>query len=162
MAAQDIVAVSVILLVLGLGLFIATFIGDTVSNELTNIAAVNESSAATTVLESIPNLTARFDYMLLLVFVGMVLGIIILSWFVPAHPIFYVAYLIVLILSVVLSTIMSHVWDVFINQPSFTNELLKFPITNHLLGNLPIYISVVGFVGITVMFAKPYLSEGME
>jgi hypothetical protein len=44
-------------------------------------------------------------------------------------------------------------------NPTFILTIVKFPLMNNVLMNLPIYISIVGFIGLVAMFAKPMFVE---
>lgn len=157
MAAEDIVVIAVVLMLAGVGVFIVGYVGSTAATSIAAQPVVNESSYAVTAFNALDSATQRFDILFLAVFIGLTLGLIILSWFVPTHPIFYIAYFLVIIVAVIVSAIMANVWELVANHSALVAMLLQFPITNHVLTNLPIYIAVIGFTGITTMFAKPYI-----
>jgi len=73
---------------------------------------------------------------------------------------FMFVYFIVVVFSVFTSTILSNVWELMTGASVFGVTLGSFPLSNHLMLLLPYYIGVVGFIGIVVMFAKPYMLEG--
>jgi len=157
MAVEDIILVAVLLMVVGSGLFIVGFVGSTFSDNIVLQSSVNESSHAVAVFEAVGDTSESFDKLFLALFIGLVLSLIILSWLIPAHPIFYIGYFITMLLSVIVSALMSNVWEAMSNTSKLSTMLVHFPIMNHVLLYLPLYSAVVGFIGVTIMFGKPYL-----
>lgn len=155
MAAQDVILVAVILFTLTTGGFITFFAANTVVDKMVNITAINHTDAAVDALQSTKTASNRIDYLTLALFIGLTLGIIITGFLIGGHPIFMAIYFIVVVIGVVLSAVLSNVWESFTGASIFGNTITSFPISNHLLSNLPLYVAVVGIIGIIVMFAKP-------
>ena len=159
MAAQDVILIGVLLFTLGLGLFIIHFVMTTISDNMLDVTEINQSDAAVEVFEGMDEVASRFDAVVFGLFIGLVLALIISSWFIGGHPIFMFIYFIVVVLGVVLSTVLSNTWETATNMAAFGSTIAAFPITNNLLLRLPIYLSVVGFIGLVIMFAKPYMEQ---
>lgn len=155
MAASDIVIVSVLLFVFAIGGFTVFFAAHEVTNSLINMTAINSSSEAVTALQSTNEAGSRIDYLLLALFMGLSLGVIITGYLVGGHPIFMGAYFIVLVIAAVLSAVFGNVWSDVSGASIFGSAVTSFPITNHLLSNLVVYVSVIGVIGMIVMFFKP-------
>jgi len=132
--------------------------GTTVDSML-SIEEINESESVVTAFEGIDKVTARFDYLVMGVFIALTLGIIITGWFVAGNPIFMFIFFIVTIMGVVISTILANVWEEISQASVFGTTITAFPITNNLLINLPIYVAVLGFIGLVIMFAKPQFEQ---
>jgi len=159
-SARDVLFIAVIIFGLAISFFVINYMmGETVERMVT-IPAINESSSAVSALEGITTMTGRLDYVIFGVFLAMVLGLIITSWFIGGNPIFMFIYFIIVVITVVISTILANVWEE-ISQGAIaatifgTSTLDAFPLTNNIMLYLPIYISIIGFIGIVVMFAKP-------
>ena len=117
---------------------------------------INSSQVTINAFEDTKNLTSRYDYVSVAILLGFTLGIIISGWLVGGHPIFSVMYFIFLIVIVIASNIFAYVWNTIATKPMFiTTVAAKFPVSNHILNNFPVYITVIGFIGMIVMFAKP-------
>lgn len=116
---------------------------------------VNSSQPAVDAFNSSITQADKLDRWVLYIFLGMVLALIITSWFVAGRPVFGFLYMIVIIIGVGLSAILSNVWETTTIMARFGAAVGSFPITNHLLSYLPIYTLAVGFIGMVVMFAKP-------
>lgn len=157
MAARDVVLIGVLLFVFSISFFVLHFVTSTMTESIINIETVNESESAVSVFEGTQKMTERYDYLILSIFIGFILGLIITGWFIGGHPLFMFIYFIFIVISVLLSTILSNVWETVSTTPVFGTTVASFIITNNIMGNLPIYMSIIGFVGMIVMFAKPYV-----
>jgi hypothetical protein len=161
MSAFDVVLIAAIIFALGTAFFATHFILNTTYDQLLGSAQINQSAQAVTMLQGSKNVTSQFDYVIFGVFIGLTLAIIITGWYIGGSSLFMAIYFLVIVISVVMSAILSNVWEQMSQMVIFGATLLAFPITNNLMMNLPIYISVIGFIGIIVMFAKPaFTSSG--
>ena len=154
-AARDVLWIAVIVFALGIGLFGIHYMLNQTVDKMLKIEQINESSGTVTAFGNIKNLTNKFDYFVFGVFIAFVLGLIVTSWFIPAHPIYMFAYFLVVVISVVISTVLANSWELISQSSIFGNTVVSFTLTNNLLMNLPIYVAVIGFIGIVLMFAKP-------
>ena len=158
MASRDVLMVGVILFMLAIGFFVIYNISNTVTNKMMGIAAINESAAAVSALQGSQKVTAQMDYVIFGVFIGLVLAIIITGWFIGGNPIFMAIYFLISIIAVVISTVFANTWETVSQASIFGTDVAAFPITNNLMLNLPIYMAVIAFLGLVVMFAKPYFA----
>ena len=71
-------------------------------------------------------------------------------------------YFIVIAITVVISAIFANIWVNVSQSATFGATINSFPIMNNILTRLPVLMAVIGFVGIVVMFAKPYISNEYE
>jgi hypothetical protein len=94
------------------------------------------------------------------VFIALSLALLITGWFVGGNPLFMFVYFIVVVLATVAAGVLAWFWEQFSQASVLAASLASFPITDHLVSNLHIYIAVLGVVGMVVMFAKPSFSEG--
>ena len=159
MAAQDVIFAAVIIFSFSVMFFITSFVVSTMTIELTSAPIFNESVAAQASLETMNTVSDKTDYIIFGIFMMLCLGILITGWFIGGHAILMFIYFIVIAIGVALSAIFSNIWEEISLMTIFGNTIDAFPLTNHLMLYLPIYISILGFVGITVMFAKPYVSQ---
>ena len=158
MAARDVVLIGVLVFMFSIGFFILYFISNTVVTSMMGISVINESEAAVEALEGAQAVTNRLDYVIFGLFIGLVLALIISGWFIGGNPIFMAIYFMIVVLGVVFSTVLSNVWETTSQASIFGTTVTHFPITNNLMANLPLYMAVIGFLGLVVMFAKPYFA----
>lgn len=160
-SGKDLIVISGVLLTIGMFLFIVFFVANTLVTELVAIPQINQSAAAKQAIENIEISTNRFDQLFFGLFLGLFLAAIITGWFVGGEPIFIPIYILVAVLAVIASVIISNVWYDFSTSSVFGTTVNAFPISNHVLSNLPIYITIIAFVGIIVMFGRPFLRRGI-
>lgn len=159
MAARDIIVIAVILFSIGAGFFVINFAANTTIDRMVGIAAINQSTATVAALEGTRDKAVnRMDYLFLGLFIGLIVGLIVTGWFIGTNPVFVFIYILIMVLSVIFSTVLASTWQTISQNLEITSSLQYFPITNHILSYLPMYIAIIGFIGIVVMFAKPYIT----
>lgn len=158
--ASDVVFAAVMLFMLALGIFLIGFIGDKITTGMQNTTAFNQSTEATAALEgSRTTINRQIDYIVFGVFIGLILTILITSWFIGANPLFFFIYFIVITIGIVISAILSNTWESITTKPQLASYLTNMPIANHLLTYLPLYVGALGVMGLIIMFAKPYVGR---
>ena len=157
MSAQDVIYVAAAVFAAGLGLFLISWTSTMFIDRFQNSSEVN-GTAADTALEAVQsNVISKFDYIVFGFFIALVLGLLITSWLIGANPLFMFVYFIVVTIGVIISTILSNVWESITTNARLVGTLAAFTITNHLMTYLPLYVAVVGVIGIIIMYAKPYM-----
>lgn len=159
MAGRDILFIGVMIFAVAIAFFVIHFSMTTVVDEMLSNEATNSSASAVTSFNAVKDVTNKLDYVIFSLFIGLTLALIITGWFISGIPIFMGVYFIVVLIGVVLSTIMANVWEDTTQMTIFGSTITHFPITNNLLLNLPIYLSIIGVIGLVVMFAKPYFQN---
>lgn len=155
-AARDVIVMAVVLFAVGLGLFIIHFFTNTAVDSMLGVSQINSSQDTFDSLTSVKtDVTSRFDYLVFAFFIGFILLIIILGWIIGGNPIFMFVFFILVLSGVLISMLLANVWEDVSQSDGLVESLSSFPITNHILLNLPVYISIVGVLAIIVMFAKP-------
>lgn len=161
MAARDTVLIGVLVFMFAIGFFVIYNISNTVIDTMVSIPVINSSPSAVEALQGAQNVTNRMDYVIFGLFIGLVIALIITGWFIGGNPIFMAIYFLVVVMGVTFSTVLSNVWETTSQASIFGSTVTHFPITNNLMNNLPLYIAVIGFLGLVVMFAKPYFAGQM-
>ena len=139
--------------------FIVTYSYGQVVDKLLLNPIFNSSADAVNVMQSSEDLTNRLDYVGVSLLFGLTLAIIITGWFIAGNQLFIIIYFIVLVLLIMTSAVLSYVWNVVSTKALFAPTLLKFPVSDFVLQNFPMFITIIGFIGMMVMFAKPYFGE---
>ena len=158
MAARDILMISIVIFTVAFSFLIIHFVANTMTTALIDVESLNETEQFVPIMEGVENMTERMDYLGFGVFIALILGLVITGWFVGGNPLFMFVYFILVVMAVIISTIFDFVWDAISGASTFTTTLVSFPIMNHILSNLPMYMSIIGMVGLVVMFAKPYIT----
>lgn len=107
---------------------------------------------------SIANTTAAlyvpWDYAFLLLAVGMMLSVIISSYFIDSHPVFFFITLIVFLIAMTIAPLLSNVYNGFIGNYQGFDASQKLPITTFIIQNYPLYLLAV-FAGTGIsLYAK--------
>lgn len=157
MAVRDVILIGALVFFLATGFFILHNVMTTTVNTMSNSTGFNSSSMAVDALQDIHNVTNKLDYVVFVIFIGLCLALIISGFLVGGLPVFMFIYFLVLVIGVVLGAILANVWESITTNATLTATLTSFPISNHLLLHLPIYLAVVGFIGIVAMFGKPFV-----
>jgi len=156
----DVLYLVVVLFFIGFFCFVGYFTFNRMNTLLLANSVMNSTQASRDALGSITTTTSKYDYFVLAVFIGFVLAILISSWFIGGNPLFMILYFVVLVGCVVGSMFLSNIWEEVTQKAIWGATITGFPITNHLITYMPVYIAVVGFLGMIAMFGKPYLMGG--
>lgn len=155
MAVRDVIFITAIIFVMAIVFLIFNSVMTTTTNTLVNTPALNASDQAVESFQSIKTQIDRLDYILLIIFIGLSLGIVITGWFVGSEPVFMIIYFIIITITIILAAVLSNSWETISTLPIFSGNIADFPITNHLMNLLPYYISIVSFMGMIALFARP-------
>ncbi len=85
---------------------------------------------------------------------GMVLSIFIGSYLVTTKPIFFIPYIFIVIIAIVVSVPMSNAYEVIMNDQTLSGTFSSFAGASWIMLNLPIWITIIGFVGGIIMFSR--------
>lgn len=157
MSARDIFVIMITLFIMAIGLFLANYITHTIADKmmanptLSKVPQFNETVNGGAIASN------RFDYVFFALFIGFFLFILVSGWLVSGHPIFAPFYIILSIIAVIISPILSNFWEYLSTKPIFTATLNYFPITNHIMLNLPVYLAIFAICGMIVLYGKPYM-----
>ena len=156
MSARDVLTVfGVMVFALAVGLFLIKFVSDDLVDNMLANEQINQTEGTVDALTAVKtDVTSKFDWVFFSLFAGLILVMLILSWIFAGNPIFMILWVIVLLLSMLLSPILSNVWSTLIEHAQFGTLSLSFPITNHVMTYLPLYLAVVGIAGLVLMFSR--------
>jgi hypothetical protein len=138
MGAQSILATVAILFTIALLLFTVNFTAKTFVSHMVAIPVINNTSPTSIVAFGGMNTTVdRFDYLFFGLFIGLILGTLVSSWFLGSNPIFILFYFIVMIIVIPMAAILANAWDDMVSMAVFGSIRLSFPITDHIITYLP-------------------------
>lgn len=152
---QDVALAMIILFVASIMFLTVKYsYGEFVDRAINN-THINESQAAVTAFQDTNALTDRFDYIVFVLLMGFTLAILISGWLVGGHPLFSFIYFLALVIIVAVSSVLSFVWFKVSTLNIFTDTISGMPLINLILSNFPVYITIVGLLGMLVAYAKP-------
>ena len=94
------------------------------------------------------------DYYITWVFIGFMLAMFIVSFYISAERVFIIFYFIILTIMIVCSAIISYVWSKVTENVSLATMVDYYPVTTHILTYAPLYVISLGFIGMIITFAK--------
>lgn len=85
---------------------------------------------------------------------GMILSIFIGSYLVTTKPIFFIPYIFIVIIAIVVSVPMSNAYETIMTNQVLADTFTGFSGANWIMLNLPIWITIIGFVGGIIMYSQ--------
>ena len=90
----------------------------------------------------------------IIIIIGMIISIFIGSYLVTTKPIFFVPYLFVTIIAIILSVAVSNAYEQIVENETLSATFLEFTAANFILLMLPLWVTIIGFVGMIIMFSR--------
>jgi len=151
MSFKEITIIGGILFSFGLVAFIAFFATKTMVTQMVAIPEINKYPIVNSTLTSTISNVGKSDYLMMGLMIGLALFIIFSGYLSTFNTAFMVIYFIVMIIVVAMTPILSNIWEDVTSMSVFGTTVTSFPITNHILLNLPIYVTIIGFFGMIAM-----------
>jgi len=124
-------------------------------------ARINISEAAEMTIGQVDDALPIWYWAVGLIFIALFLSSLISNLFVKAHPVFFIAYILIVIVAIIFSVIISNAYEVTLLQTAiFDDQLPRFTIANFMFLNLPIWVTVFGFLGGIMLFMGLIRDEG--
>lgn len=96
--------------------------------------------------------------MFIFVFFGLALGLMITSFLVPEHPIFIIAYILLLIISIFLTAIIGNVWAGVTAVEPFTTIAQDETLINTFMENIVNIEIGLFLITMVIIFGKPFIA----
>jgi len=88
------------------------------------------------------------------IIVAMIISIFIGNHLITTRPIFFVPYIFITIIAIIVSVGISNVYQRVVENPTLASTFSGFIGSNYIMYYLPIWVTVIGFVGGIIMFVK--------
>jgi len=157
-----IVMTLIILSIVGMYLFMGT----TIEAELKQ--SMPQDQFVTNVTETVDNtmgmVNTAYDtlkWSTVIIIMGMIFGIFIGSYMVTTRPIFFVPYIFVMIIAIIVSTGVSNAYQELISTPMLSSTFAELIGGNYIMIYLPLWVTIIGFVGGIIMFARMKSQDAM-
>jgi len=96
-----------------------------------------------------------WDWVFLAIFIGLMIQMLIFSFASRTNIAFFWIFVILGIIILMAGTVLSNIWQEVVAKPEFADTILRFPITNSILGsNYPMIIVGIIFLSLIVLFGK--------
>lgn len=153
-SARDVVLLVAVLFMFAVGFLLSSRITTSIVDGLQENDFVQSSPTANATLSVANDLTGHADWLMLVVYIGFLIGIILTAFMLDSHPVFFIIYLIILVIAIFLSAMFGYMWYETSSASAFTETISDFTITDFLMGKLPLFTAAAGFIGLIVMYAK--------
>lgn len=139
--------------------FISGRIGTEMHRVLDNITltegdSTNYSDIISNSVDSTHTSFGIFKWLSIVLFIGFAIVLWLSAWMVNTHPVFMIIYIIGLVATIILSVGLSNVYQMMSENAQLTATLGEFSMLGILMVYLPLWISVVGFIGLIIMFVR--------
>jgi choline-glycine betaine transporter len=146
----DILLIPVILVVIGLSIFFATFL----HQELKTTGLYEHSNETKEIRSSITQTVDLFPYMFIMVLISIFITLLISAYFIPSSPIFLVAGIIIIFVGTILAAQMSNAWGVVYQDSAFISIKSNLEPINLFMEILPLITFVGGALFLMVLYGK--------
>lgn len=145
------------------------YIGNTTKEQLhesldsktENGSAVNYSRTIDDTFGGVTTAYGSLYWIALFLIVGMVFGIFIASYFVTFHPVVFIFYLFFLIAIIIASVGVSNGYELMRADETLASTFNTFAGVNFIMGQLPLVVTIVGFIGGIIMFVRFKQASGI-
>jgi hypothetical protein len=158
----DFVLMIVSVFIIGLMFFVGGKVWTEFKTEIVEMDEIMDNGAVNMTAE-INQLDVTFnilDPMYAVFFFGFFLALLVSIFYIDSHPGFMVFGLLLFIIILFVGMIMSDVWTTIASSEQLSDEQINFPITYHLMSNLPIYLIIMGFLFFILLYATRRSSYG--
>lgn len=106
------------------------------------------------VQDSVDRYPNVFNWIFFTIIIIFMLVIFVSLYFLDTHPAFFFVGVILFAFALIAFAIIGNTYDAFANTPAMASETAELSILNFLMDNWFKIMLVIGFVGITLLFAK--------
>lgn len=101
-----------------------------------------------------------WDFVFLTVFIGVIVGILIISYLLATQPVFFFVFMFVVVVLGALAGYIANAFDEIILDPVFSASALNFPIMSFIMSNYLLFVIVTVMLMFIVFYARPNEAGG--
>ena len=140
--------------ILGIGLFILAFVTPEIADGLRS-GGLNDTSEGAQAIQTVSDIgTITIQRGFFFLFVGLIISVMITSFFANTHPIFLFLYILFLGVSIFLATFLGNAYELVAGTSIFSDTLQSQTLINLVLNNIVIIVLAVGALSFVIVFAK--------
>ena len=171
-AFTDLIFLSILVFVLVLVCGIFIFIGNTARDEYTDtmnklnakinnneVGAGNYSVLAMRTMGGYANSLKTLIWISWVLIIGMCMSILIGSYLTSINPTYFLASILILIVSCLISVPFSNAYDEILDNATLGTTFAQFGISNWLVLHLPMVTAIIGGLGLIIMFISFMLAK---
>lgn len=144
----------IMVVMLGFLVYMAGTISDTVEQQIVNHPSgwlsPDSSYNITNIYEGtvgkLPTAYSSLPWISVMLLMGLMIASIVSAYFVPQHPVMLFPYMLFWIVAIIMSTTVSNAYETALSNDVLGPSLQTFTGANFIMANLPIWITVLGFL----------------
>ena len=161
----DIIIFMVIVFLLVIGFVLFKFVFNTVSNRMASIQTPANSPINITDIsdKTFGLMNIGFNQLNLIglvIIFGMIINIFVSNFMVKSHPAFFFIYIGITFLAVILSVFLSNSFEALMSNSALSSTFADFPALVYVMLYLPIWVTVIGFMGALFLYIGITRDEG--
>lgn len=129
-------------------------------NAVASMSFWSESTTALKIKDDGQQAVDNFDFMLVMAWFGLHLGIIVLAYLLRTHPVVYVAGIILTAILVMVAAPISNAWEDITADSDLSTAASSIPKANYIMHKLPLFEAVWAVLTLIIMFGFAR-SEGL-
>ena len=150
----------VVIVIIGIILFFMNHVNEKLYGELDEYFEGNEdlnNTEAHLALQDIHDVEKSniWDWVFLAIFIGMIIQMLVFSFASRTNIAFFWIFVILSIVILISGVVLSNIWQEIVVNGEFSETIVRFPITNSILGTYyPTIIVAIIFFALIVLFGK--------
>jgi len=152
-AVLDGITVMIVLLVFVVAIFVGNLMLNSINTDIQSDSTLSTETKQV-VSDKQKSYADLFDALFLLVFILIWAAVLVASFMIDTHPIFFAFTVIIMIFVFILAAYLGNVYEDFSTDPEISGIASAYPMTGLIMNNLLTVIIVVGFSITIVLYSK--------
>lgn len=149
----DIIFFAIVVVAIAIFALIINYVIGSVTDGLLN-SPLNQSAEAVAALNAGKSIVEKFDYVWLVIFIGLLLGVLVSSVLIDVHWIFIPIWIILMGISVLVGAIMNNLYAEFVANPILYTKSDMHPFANAIINHYVLTIIGVAVLSFVLIFGK--------
>ena len=158
---EDVIFITIIISIFAIFVLVVAYVMPQITDKIRD-SPIGDNAASASALDYSDTLSAKLNVVFLIVFVGLLMGMLVSAFLIEAHPIFIPIFIIFLGFAVFAGVIMSNVYEKFAENSELAATALQNTYVGAVLDNYVLVIIVVGVLSMILTFGKSRLFGGRE
>lgn len=145
----DILFIIIVVFVLGLAFFFVKFVFSSINTDIQADADIPASSKAI-ISSGNSSFSSWADYGFAFIFFGLIIGILITSYLIDTHPVFFILSVLAFVFVIFIGANMTNAFEEVVSEDEFLALQSDFPIIMFIMGHLVEFL-IVGFASVLIV-----------
>ena len=154
----DLIEIVITVITVALFILIVLFVNANVTEKMKTMVS-NDTVAYQAIEKAESTFSGSLDKLFLAIFVILLIGMIILAFYIQSSPLFLILFIILSVISTWFAAVISNVYMEIEATGVFVAELLHTPIMTFIMENLPIFIAAFAMILLIVTYSKDVLFQ---